>query len=305
MNIMKKVSVLMLAVLLVACSHKEEAQTSSNAVTPEVQAVAPASAPVQQVALRQDTGSGDVISSTNMAFGKKGVNGQPQSYFDNYDETFVRNFASMANVDQVALARLALPDFWKENNAFKQQDIIKANADKLKALSWGHDGLVAITVDNGAGLKLTDPATGTYTIDFLIYNDTVNSAGGGVSFNRGSQRIAREYHFDTMNDNGRLGQVVKKVGEDKARQIEDVVGGARDQGGNVQLPVTLYVRMKKGVVNVSPQQSYAYIVADIDHADIDWGDVQGVKPLVTLSHNELYPAVAQATSKNAAPKGWY
>ncbi|WP_156967012.1 hypothetical protein [Paraburkholderia ferrariae] len=304
---MKTLKVVALAVTalvaLSACSHKDDAQTSSNSNSPATTTDTQAQASVQQVALKQNTGSGDVLSSTNLAFGKQGVNAQPKSYFENYDETFVRNFASMPNVDQVALARIVLPDFWKENNAFKQQDIIKANAEKLKALSWGKDGLIAITVDNGASLKLSDVATGTYTIDFLVPTQMVSNAG--VSFNFGHQNIAREYRFETdgSNGNNRLAQVVKKVGQDKAREIEDVVGGARDQAGSLQVPVTFYVRMKQGVSNVTPQQSYAYIVVDVDHADVAWGNVQGVKPLVALSHDDLYPA--QAKGKGGTPSAWY
>lgn len=304
-----KLKVIAIAVTVIAalsaCSHKDDTQTSGDSNSNlNANTQAQASAPVEQAAVKQDTGSEDVIASVNMAYNKKdgsGLGKIPPDYIDNFEKVFVRNFASIPNVDPVQVARLVIPELWKENNAYNQQDIIKANADKLKDLPWGKDGLVAITVNHGAVLNLTDPAKGTYLVHINIPVSTNNSAG--ISFGTSAHTIRREYDFENPND-APVAQLTKTVGESKAREVERLVGASRDQNGNLEVPVTFYVRLKKAKwESDNPLRSDATILVEIDHADLVWGDVYHLDTLIPLSHQEMFPAQSQA--KGGTPKEWY
>jgi hypothetical protein len=302
-------AVVALAVTVIAalsgCSHSDDAQTSGNDNS-NLNANTPAQAPVpvEQVAVKQETGSGDVIASANMAYIKKddsGLGKIPPNYIDNFGKIFVRYFASIPNVDQVQVARLVIPELWRENNAFKQQDIMKAKADKLKNLPWGKDGLVATTVNHGAFLNLTDPAKGTYLIHINIPVSTNNSAG--ISFGTNAHTVRREYDVEKPND-ASVGQLTQVVGESKAREVENLVGASRDQNGNLKVPVTFYVRLKKAKWESDNQlRSDAAILVEIDHADLVWGDVYRLDTLVSLTHQEMFPAPSKA--KGGTPSTWY
>lgn len=290
-------------VALSACSHKDDAQTSSdNKGNPDTHAQAPAA--IEPVAVKQEVDSGHVIASVNMAYNKQNGSGLgkiPPDYIDNFEKVFVRNFASIPNVDPVQVARLVTPELWNENNAYKQQDIIKANAEKLKALPWGKDGLVAISVNQGALMNLTDPAKGTYLIHINLPVSTNNSAG--ISFGTSAHTISREYDFVNPND-APVAQLTKTVGESKAREIENLVGATRDQNGNLEVPVTFYVRLKKAKwESDNPLRSAATILVEIDHADLVWGDVYHLDTLIPLSRQEMFPAQSQA--KGGTPSTWY
>lgn len=292
-------------VALSACSHKDDAQTSSDSKgDPDKSTQAQAPAAIEQVAVKQTVDSGDVIASVNMAYNKQNGSGLgkiPPDYIDNFEKVFVRNFASIPNVDPVQVARLVTPELWKENNAYKQQDIIKANAEKLKDLPWGKDGLVAISVNRGASMSLTDPAKGTYLIHINLPVSTNNSVG--ISFGTSAHIIGREYDFVNPND-APVAQLTKTVGESKAREIENLVGATRDQNGNLDVPVTFYVRLKKAKwESDNPLRSDATILVEIDHADLVWGDVYHLDTLIPLSRKEMFPAQSQA--KGGTPSTWY
>lgn len=288
---MKKYTIL-LAVLLAACGHKDEPVQSQASVAPQVQPVAQA----EPVAFKESDSS--VIGSVNDLF--DGGNSPSQAYVDQYKSSYEKNFASAPNVDPLQVAKLLIPDLYKENNSYKQQDIIKANQGLLSGAGYGKTGLVAISVPAAIDMKLTNASTGEYTINFMFPGGENQN---GLNFNANGKGHVYRYTFNFAQTKKQ--NIVKVLGEAQARKIEDLVGGKRDANGWYLFPATFYVTLKKATLEQDNAQLVgANVEVDIDHADVDFGDLNGIQKLVSLSKSDVQEAQVVAKG-GTVPKGWY
>jgi len=249
----------------------------------------------------QTPASAQVVASVNMNWDQGSY---PAHFIDNYKDSFIRNFASVPNVDPKQVALLTVPGFYKEHNPYKQADVVKASMAKLKSLSYGKDGLVAITVNRAAEFDLTNPATGEYKVDLSFPHDAGEVKGFHFSLT-GQPNYDYGFNYAFSFAQAKKNGVMKTLGQARARQIEELIGSQRDQYGHVMLPVTFYVKLKTAKVDEAYEQGIkATIGVEIESADIAFGDANSVKTILHLDKQDIQSPTA-AAKDGTVPRGWY
>lgn len=149
----------------------------------------------------------------------------PDSFYNTYYAEYLHAFASTPGATPKDVALLALPQARKVmNSPFKLDDVVKANADKLKDLSYKGDGLIAVSASNAVYIKLTDTDKGEYTVEIQKQGDfrSVQMAYGNWEMENDLN-----LHFPPIFKSSF--KVV--VGQSKAREIEALLDKQHNNRG--------------------------------------------------------------------------
>jgi len=235
----------------------------------------------------------------------------PPRFMDQYREAYLRNLESTPNIDAKTIAMVADPRVRREHNPYQQADLIKASMSSTKLPPLNPGRLVSITVPSAAGLDLVNAATGEYRIslgfptsrNLETVSDKRQLKGYNVTSD-GADRHSESMNYDFAYAGPERPSITKVVGQEKARQIESLIGSQRNSNGSVGLPVTYLAKLVSAKIDYANDMAVeSTISVQVISADVAVGGAAGVVPLLHLDGRDILAAPA-STKGGLVPKGW-